>query len=97
MKGKTFHFNIRKEDYGFKIAFESKFERVDKTCKGMVLHYMSKSLLDIYISFNLAKDIWDALERKYGNDDAGTKGYCVSKWLNFQVEEDKSIIDQIHE
>ncbi|XP_021727439.1 uncharacterized protein LOC110694578 [Chenopodium quinoa] len=48
------------------------------------------------MGFYHAKDIWDALEKKYGSDDACTKRYCVSKWLSFQVVDDKPIIDQIH-
>ena len=64
---------------------ELKFVKDDRTCKGMLLHHMSNSLLDIYMGFNHAKNIWDALEKKYGTDDAGTKRYCVSKWLSFQV------------
>ena len=76
--------------------YEIKFSKDDRTCKGMLLHYMSNSLLDIYMGFYHAKDIWDALEKKYGTDDAGTKRYCVSKWLSFQVVDDKPIIDQIH-
>jgi hypothetical protein len=77
-------------------AFELKFAKDDRTCKGMLLHHMSNTLLDIYMGFNHARDIWDALEKKYGTDDAGTKRYCVSKWLAFQVQDDKPIIDQIH-
>ncbi|XP_021734975.1 uncharacterized protein LOC110701670 [Chenopodium quinoa] len=73
-----------------------KFAKDDRTSKGMLLHYMSNNLLDIYMSFYHARDIWDDLEKKYGTDDASTKRYCVSKWLSFQVVDDKPIIDQIH-
>ncbi|XP_056698330.1 uncharacterized protein [Spinacia oleracea] len=76
--------------------FEVKFAKDDRTCKGMLLHHMSNVLLDIYMGYNHARDIYDGLEKKYGTDDAGTKRYCVSKWLGFQVEDDKPIIDQIH-
>ncbi|XP_021771811.1 uncharacterized protein LOC110735947 [Chenopodium quinoa] len=74
-----------------------KFSKDDRTCKGMLLHYMSNNLLDIYMGFYHAKDIWDTLEKKYWTDDnVGTERYCVSKWLSFQVADDKPIIDQIH-
>lgn len=58
---------------------------------------MNNALLDIYMKFDNAHDIWNALEKKYGGDDARSKRYTVSKWPNFHVEDDKPIIDQIHE
>ncbi|XP_021730534.1 uncharacterized protein LOC110697470 [Chenopodium quinoa] len=73
-----------------------KFAKDDRTCKGMLLHHMSNTLLDIYMGFFHAKDIWDALEKKYGTDDAGSKRYCVGRWLSFQIVDNKPIIDQIH-
>lgn len=54
--------------------------------KGMLLYHMYIALQDIYMMFSRAKDILDALMEKYGNDDAWTKRYCLSKWLNFHVE-----------
>ncbi|XP_056695382.1 uncharacterized protein [Spinacia oleracea] len=77
--------------------FEVKFAKDDRTYKGILLHHMSNALLDIYMGYNHARDIWDGLAKKYGTDDAGTKRYCVSKWLDFQVEDDKPIIDQIND
>ncbi|KAA0056743.1 ty1-copia retrotransposon protein [Cucumis melo var. makuwa] len=37
------------------------------------------------------------LESRYGGDDAGRKKYVVGKWLQFQMTDDKSIVEQIHE
>ena len=53
-----------------KLAYETKFAKDDKTFKGMLLHYMYNALLDIYMTYKHAKDIWDTLEKKYGVDDA---------------------------
>ncbi|KAK4402770.1 hypothetical protein Sango_1017700 [Sesamum angolense] len=39
----------------------------------------------------------NTLESKYGGDDAGRKKYVVGKWLQFQIVDDKSIMDQVHE
>ncbi|TYK28557.1 ty1-copia retrotransposon protein [Cucumis melo var. makuwa] len=37
------------------------------------------------------------LESRYGGDDAGWKKYVVGKWLQFQMTDDKPIVEQIHE
>ncbi|KAA0049696.1 ty1-copia retrotransposon protein [Cucumis melo var. makuwa] len=44
-----------------------------------------------------AKDIWSTLESRYGGDDAGRKKYVVGKWLQFQMTDDKPVVEQIHE
>nr|XP_016461288.1 PREDICTED: uncharacterized protein LOC107784646 [Nicotiana tabacum] len=37
------------------------------------------------------------LEKKYGVDDAGKKKYAVGKWIKFQMVDDKTIMEQVHE
>ena len=63
----------------------------------MLLHHISNTLLHIYMKYDSAKDIWNTLNKKYGGDDAASKRYAISRWLSFKLEEDKPIIDQIHE
>lgn len=69
----------------------------NKTCRGMLLHYMSSALYLIYCKFQSTKEIWDALKSKYGTDDYGTKKYACSRWLSFRMTDDKSVLDQVHE
>jgi len=38
----------------------------------------------------------DQSETKYGSDDAGKKKYVVGKWLQFQIVDDKPIMEQVH-
>lgn len=66
-----------------KTVFEAKFAKDDRICQGMLLHYMYNALLDIYMLFDHARNMWDALGKKYGSDDARTKRYYVSKWVRF--------------
>ena len=73
------------------------FDKDNKTCRGMLLHYMTTSLYMIHSKSKNAKDIWDALKSKYGTDDFGTKKYACSRWLNFRMTDDKPVLDQVHE
>ncbi|KAL0368408.1 UNVERIFIED_CONTAM: hypothetical protein Scaly_1059700 [Sesamum calycinum] len=43
-----------------------------------------------------AKDIWTTFETRYGGDDAGRKKYVVVNGFNFQMIDEKPIMDQIH-
>ncbi|XP_019161379.1 PREDICTED: uncharacterized protein LOC109158015 [Ipomoea nil] len=75
----------------------AKFERDNKTVRGLLLHHMSDNLLDIYAKYKSAKEIWDMLKRKYGADDAGRRKYTVGRWLNYRMVDTKPVIEQVHE
>jgi hypothetical protein len=73
------------------------FEKDNKTCRGMLLHYISSPLYLIYSKHQNAKDIWEALKTKYGSDDFGTKKYACNRWLHFRMIDNKPVLDQVHE
>ena len=57
---------------------------------------MSNPLFDLFVNFKYAKVIWTKLGVKYGSNDARKKKYVVSKWLQFQIVDDKPIMEQVH-
>ncbi|KAA0049764.1 ty1-copia retrotransposon protein [Cucumis melo var. makuwa] len=57
---------------------------------------MSDPMFDLFVVQKSAKDIWSTLESRYGGDDAGQKKYVVGKWLQFQMTDDKPVVEQIH-
>ena len=57
---------------------------------------MSNPLFDLFVNFKSAKTIWTKLEAKYGSDVAKKRKYVVGKWLQFQIVDDKPIMDQVH-
>ncbi|XP_074347304.1 uncharacterized protein LOC141686149 [Apium graveolens] len=77
--------------------FKRDFEKDNKTCRGILLHYMTAALYLIYSKSLKDKEIWDALKTKYGSDDFGTKKYECSRWLNFRMSNDKHVLQQVHE
>ncbi|TYK04593.1 ty1-copia retrotransposon protein [Cucumis melo var. makuwa] len=58
---------------------------------------MSDPMFDLFMAQKSAKDISSILESQYEEDDAGWKKYVVGKWLQFQMTEDKPVVEQIHE
>ncbi|KAL0406670.1 UNVERIFIED_CONTAM: hypothetical protein Slati_3980900 [Sesamum latifolium] len=69
---------------------KQKFDRDNKTVRGHLLNHMNNSLFDLFVNYRSAKDVC-------ARDDAGRKKYVVGKWLQFQMVDEKPIMDQIHE
>lgn len=74
-----------------------KFEKDNKTVHGHMLNHMINGLFDLFVNLCSNKAIWEALEKKYGGDDAGKKKYVVGKWLQFCMTDDMPIMEQLHE
>jgi len=53
-------------------------------------------LFEPFVIFKSAKVIWTKLGTNYGSDDAKKRKYVVSKWLQFQIMDDKPIMEQVH-
>lgn len=64
-----------------------KYNADNITCRGYILHFLSNSLFDIYVKFQSAKEIWKALQNKYGSEDARKKrsmwsaNFSSFRWL----------------
>lgn len=42
------------------------------------------------------RELWKALELKYKAHEEGTNKYLVSKYLEYQMVDDRSIMEQVH-
>ncbi|XP_074302090.1 uncharacterized protein LOC141633533 [Silene latifolia] len=74
----------------------AKFVKDNETAMWHILNNMRNTLFDLFAVNKSAKFIWEALETKYGADDAGKKKYVVGKWLGFQMAAGKPIMVQVH-
>ena len=43
------------------------------------------------------KEIWDALEAKYGASDAGSELYIMEQFHDYRMVEDRSVVEQAHD
>ena len=43
-----------------------------------------------------AEEVWDALQKKYDIEEAGLKNYEVSRYLRYQMIDDRSMEAQSH-
>ncbi|XP_062161935.1 uncharacterized protein LOC133868960 [Alnus glutinosa] len=74
-----------------------KWEQDDYICKGHICNAMVDSLFDIYHSKTTAKDVWDALEAKYLLEDATSKKFLASKFMNYRMVDARPIVEQFNE
>jgi len=73
-----------------------KLEKNNKVARSYLLNNMSNPLFDLFVIFKSAKIMRTKLEAKYGLDDDEKRKYVVEKWLQFQIVDDKPIIEQVH-
>ncbi|KAK2455989.1 putative mitochondrial protein [Trifolium repens] len=69
----------------------------DYLCKGYIINGLSDDLYDYYSSYKSAKDVWEALKKKYDTEEAGVKKYAVSRYLKYQMVDERSVEAQSHE
>ncbi|KAK4382123.1 hypothetical protein Sango_2904900 [Sesamum angolense] len=70
----------------------------DQIGRGAILSALSNTLFDVYCSDSYtAKSLWDELDRKYNTEEQGLEKYSVSKFMRYQMVEDRSVAEQTHE
>ena len=89
-------FYILSDSFTVDPANETEF-RDANNCKHYILNTLSNELYDIYVSYESAKDIWTALEKKYVLEDAGSKKHAIANFLHYEMTDDKPVTNQIHD
>ncbi|CAM8972711.1 unnamed protein product [Rhodiola kirilowii] len=75
----------------------SKWENDDYICGGHILNGMSDPLFDLYQNVEYAKELWDALEAKYMQEDASSKKFLVSNLNSYKMVDSRSVMEQFNE
>ncbi|KAL2232101.1 UNVERIFIED_CONTAM: Retrovirus-related Pol polyprotein from transposon TNT 1-94 [Sesamum indicum] len=70
----------------------------DQIGRGAILSALSNTLFDVYCSDSYtAKSLWDELDQKYNTEEQGLEKYSVSKFMRYQMVDDRSVAEQTHE
>ena len=60
---------------------------MDNLFKAALLSVLGENIVDAYASIDNGKDMWDALEAKFGVSDAGTELYIMEQFYDYSVGE----------
>ncbi|GKG41376.1 hypothetical protein Tco_0470588, partial [Tanacetum coccineum] len=60
----------------------TKWDNDDYICRGLILNGMPDPLFDIYQNVESSKELWNSLEAKYMAEDASSKKFLVSNFIN---------------
>ena len=70
----------------------------DYLCKNYIIAGMSNKYYDqYYIKCKFAKEIWDTLKAIHLAEEASSKKFLVSNYMEFKMVDDKSITEQVQE
>ena len=65
----------------------------DFLCRNYILNGLVNSLYNVYSSFTTTRRLWEALEKKYKTEDAGTKKFIFGKFLDFKMIDSITVIN----
>nr|ABF94958.1 retrotransposon protein, putative, Ty1-copia subclass [Oryza sativa Japonica Group] len=76
---------------------EAKFEASDYLFRGALISVLTDNIVDVYMHMPSGKDMWDALEAKFGVSDAGSELYVIEQFYDYKMVDDRSVVEQTHE
>ncbi|XP_073360370.1 uncharacterized protein [Aegilops tauschii subsp. strangulata] len=76
---------------------EQAFQATDTLFRGAVLSVLGDKIVDPFMTITVGKDMWDALEAKFGVSDAGTELYVMEQYYDYKMTDDRSVVEQAHE
>nr|AAV44166.1 putative polyprotein [Oryza sativa Japonica Group] len=64
---------------------EAKFEASDCLFRGALISVLADNIVDVYMHMPSGKDMWDALEAKFGVSDAGSELYVMKQFYDYKM------------
>src|SRR4051812_431391 len=76
---------------------EPNYAKINTLFKLALISALGDNIVDAYASFDNGKDMWDALEAKFGTSDAGTELYVMEQFCDYRMTDERSVVEQAHE
>jgi hypothetical protein len=76
---------------------QKKFEEANTVFVGYILSILADRLCDVFMYIKDGKELWDALDAKFGAADAGSELYIIESFLDFKMTKDLPVVQQAHE
>ena len=72
---------------------ENTFREASTIFVGVVLTVIGDKLVDAYLHMCVAKNLWYALEAKFGATDAGSELYAMEQFHDYKMVDNRSVLD----
>jgi len=79
------------------VAAIDAWKQGDFLCRNYILNGLENSLYNVYCKKDSAKGLWESLEFKYKTEDAGSKKFVVGRFLDFKMQDSKTVISQVQD
>ena len=76
---------------------EEKFKVADNLFQSTVISALHSKYEDSYLRYTSDKELWDALDAKFGVSDAGSELYLLEQLFDYKMVDNCSVVEQAHE
>ena len=76
---------------------QRKFGEANSALRGCILSILADRLCDVFMHIKDGKELWDALDAKFGAADAGSELYIMESFRDFKMTKDLHVVQQAHE
>lgn len=76
---------------------DTALEAAGNLFRGAVINALGENLADAYMYHFTSKDMWDALEAKFGVSDVGSELYVMKLYNDYKMIHDCPVVEQAHE
>jgi hypothetical protein len=70
---------------------------MEQITRGAMISALHSKYEDSYIPYMTGKDLWDALDAKFGVSDAGSELYIIEQLFDYKIVDNRSVVEQAHE
>lgn len=76
---------------------QKNFQDANVAFRGCILSVLSDRLCDVYMHIEDGKELWDALDAKFGATDAASELYTMESLNDYKMVDNRSVVEQAHE
>ena len=76
---------------------QARLGEANNLLRGAILSILADRLCDVYLHITDAKELWDALNAKFGASDAGSELYVMESFHDARMVNNHSVVEQAHE
>jgi hypothetical protein len=73
------------------------FDVADNLFRGAMIGALANKYVDSYLTCTSTKELWDALDEKFGVSDAGSQMYIMEQLFDDKMVENRPVVEQAHE